>query len=240
VVPDVYGALLADVSAGRTATEVVERDDGFVLAFDSRYLVEPFTKWGDPNERRAMRSVRGRVLDVGCGGGRVALHLQEQGLDVVGIDSSRGAIRCCRARGVRDARLLAAADVPQSAGPFDTIVMLGQNFGMVGSRAGARRFLRLFDRITTERGRLIVETYDPHSDRSRAQRAYISRNRCRGRMPGQMRWRVRYRELATPWFDWLQVSERELVELLDGSGWTLTKRIGDGPSYVAVIDRDPS
>jgi hypothetical protein len=56
-------------------------------------------------------------------------------------------------------------------------------------------------------------------------------------MPGQLRVRIRYRELTTRWFDWLQVSEAELSELLEGTGWLLTRTLGDGPSYVAVLDR---
>jgi SAM-dependent methyltransferase len=199
--PDVWGKILADALEGRRAMEVVERDDGFVLAFDTRYLLEPFSRWSDPNERKAMRSVRGRVLDIGCGGRRVCLHLQERGLDVVGIDSSPGAIRCCERRGVRNVRLLVAEDIDPSLGSFDSIVMLGQNFGLMRSRAGVRRFLRRFSRVATDRGRLIVETYDPHADDEPVQRAYLERNIKRGRMPGQMRWRVRYRDLATPWFD---------------------------------------
>ncbi len=86
-----------------------------VLAYDGRYLVEPFRRW-QPVERRAMRFVRGRVLDLGCGAGRVCLHLQERGLDVVGIDTSPGAIEACRRRGVRDARLLALAEVDARLG----------------------------------------------------------------------------------------------------------------------------
>jgi SAM-dependent methyltransferase len=79
---DVFGLELTDLLAGRRAFDVVERDDGYLMAFDARYLIAPFKQWDDPVERRAMRFVRGRVLDVGCGGGRVCLHLQERQLEV--------------------------------------------------------------------------------------------------------------------------------------------------------------
>lgn len=234
---DVYGALVADVLEGRRAMEVVERDDGLVMAFDARYLIEPFSRWSDPNEKRAMRFVRGRVLDVGCGGGRVCLHLQDRGHEVLGIDTSPGAIRCCKRRGVREARLLAAEDLTPALGSFDTIVMIGQNFGMMRSRAGVRRFLRRFSDVATDRARIVIETYDPFVDRDEAARAYRERNERRGRMAGQLRVRVRYRFLSTPWFDWLQVSEEELRQLLQGTDWVLSRRIGEGPSYVAIIER---
>jgi hypothetical protein len=58
---DVYGALLADVLAGRRAMEITERDDGFLRACDARYLVAPFARWDDPAERRAMVRARPRA-----------------------------------------------------------------------------------------------------------------------------------------------------------------------------------
>jgi SAM-dependent methyltransferase len=237
---DVYGALLEDAVNGKGPREIVERDDGFIMTFDAGYLLEPFSKWSDSNERHAMRFVRGRVLDIGCGGGRVCLHLQERGLDVVGIDTSPGAVAVCNQRGVRDARVLSMESLDPSLGLFDTIVMLGQNFGMVGSRAGARRFLRRFGRISSPRGRIVGECFDPHGPRDAAQRRYLERNVSRGRMPGQLRVRVRYRELSTPWHDWLQVSKDELKDVLDGTGWRLARTLGDGPSYVAIIDKTRS
>ncbi|HYX83739.1 MAG TPA: hypothetical protein VE777_02115 [Gaiellales bacterium] len=66
---DVWGAILADELAGTPAAEIVERDDGHLMTFQSRYLLAPFRAWEDDAERRAMRFVRGRVLDVGWGGG---------------------------------------------------------------------------------------------------------------------------------------------------------------------------
>jgi SAM-dependent methyltransferase len=233
----VWGAILDDVLAGRRAMEIVERDDGYMLAFDADYLVAPFSQWDDAVERRAMRFVRGRVLDVGCGAGRVCLHLQQRGLEVVGIDTSPGAIECCRRRGVQDARVLGLEAVGDGLAAFDTVVFLGQNFGMLGSHTRARRLLRRLAASTTERGRIVAETFDPHALDDPVHRRYRERNVRRGRMPGQLRVRIRHRELATPWFDWLQVSEAELSELLEGTGWLLSRTLGEGPSYVAVLDR---
>lgn len=166
-----------------------------------------------------MRFVRGRVLDIGCGGGRVCLHLQERGLDVVCIDSSPGAIAACKRRGVRDARVLGIDGIDTTVGVFDTVVMLGQNFGMLGSRERARRLFDRFGRVTTTRGRVIAETFNPHALEDPVQRKYLEWNRRRARMPGQLRVRVRYRDLTTRWLDWLQVS-------LEGS-WS-SSRTPDG------------
>jgi hypothetical protein len=108
---------------------------------------------------------------------------------------------------------------------------------MLRSWAVGHRLLRQFERITAARGRIIAETFDPHSQDDVAHRTYGERNQVRGRMPGQLRVRVRYRELATAWFDWLQVSRDELRIFLDGTTWRLTRILGEGPGYVAVIDK---
>jgi hypothetical protein len=114
-------------------------------------------------------------------------------------------------------------------------------FGMLGSRARARRILSRLRRIATRRGRIVAEAFDPHAVDDPIQSGYLAGNRQRGRMPGQLRVRIRYRNLSSPWLDWLQLSRRELTELLDGTGWRLSRTLGDGPSYVAIIDRaDPA
>jgi hypothetical protein len=115
--------------------------------------------------------------------------------------------------------------------------MLGQDFGILGSRARARHLLDRFARVTTSRGRIVAEAFDPHALDDPVQRKYCDGNRRRGCMPGQLRVRVRYRNLATPWLDWLQVSPEELDELLDATGWWLARTLGDGPSYVAIIEK---
>jgi 2-polyprenyl-3-methyl-5-hydroxy-6-metoxy-1,4-benzoquinol methylase len=83
---DAYGRLMLDYFEGRPAAEIVERDDGLIMANQGPMnYFQPWRRWPAP-ERRAMRWARGRVLDVGCGPGRVALHLQSRGLQVTGID----------------------------------------------------------------------------------------------------------------------------------------------------------
>ena len=141
----------------------------------------------------------GRVLDAGAGAGRVSLHLQSKGHDVLAIDNSPGAIEVCRRRGVRDACVLAFDAVDQSYGKFDTIVLLGNNFGLFGTPAKAQRLLRRLHRLTTDRARIIVESRDVEQRADLdAHRRYHQRNLARGRLPGQIRIRVRFRDIVGP------------------------------------------
>lgn len=132
-----------------------------------------------------MRLVRGRVLDVGCGAGRVALHLQQRGQEVVAIDVSPLAVEISRRRGVRDARVISVTEIDERVGPIDTIVMMGNNFGLFGSPRRARRLLRRFHSIGSDRKRIVAEVIDPHTTDDPDHLAYHERNRRRGRLAGK-------------------------------------------------------
>ena len=225
---DAFGQMLLD-EADR---EIVERDDGFVSTAILNYFA-PVRRWAAV-ERRALRWVRGRVLDVGVGAGRVALELQERGREVVAIDVSQGAVQVARRRGVRDVRLLALEDVDESLGEFDTLVMFGNNFGLFGSRGKARRLLRQLRPFVR---RIFATSNDPFGTKDPVHLAYHERNRNRGRMPGQLRLRIRYRDLIDPWFEYLIVSPDEMAEIVEGTGWEIRHLIRDEDSvYVAVLE----
>ena len=239
---DGYGEMLLDALEDKgELLEIVERDDGQIMAsrFGPQAYLAPYRKWPS-RQRRAMRLARGRVLDVGAGAGRVALRLQERGQEVVSIDASPGAVETCRRRGVRDSRLLRVEEVDSSLGTFDTVIMFGNNLGLLASPKRGRRLLKRLHGITSDRARILGETTDPYTTEDPGHLAYHERNRRRGRMSGQLRIRIRYRDLATPWFDYLFVSRPELEELLEGTDWRLTRTIEDDPhpQYVAVIEKE--
>jgi SAM-dependent methyltransferase len=220
--------------------EIVERDDGLIEALPTggpHGYFAPFRRW-HAHQRRALRFVRGRVLDVGAGAGRVALELQNRGHAVVAIDVSPGAVEVCRRRGVHDARVMRFVDVDESLGPIDTVVMYGNNFGLFGGKKQAARMLRRLHRLTTERGRLVAESRDTFATDRPEHLAYHERNRKRGRMPGQLRIRSRFGLAATPWLDYLIVSPDELRELVDGSGWEVARMIdGEAGMYAMVLEK---
>ena len=77
---------------------IVERSDGFLDILETGPLFQGHEDWQD-YEKEAMNSVKGRVLDVGCGAGRHAIYLQNKGFDVLGTDISPLAIEVAKRGG---------------------------------------------------------------------------------------------------------------------------------------------
>ena len=184
------------------------------------------------------RHAHGRVLDIGCNAGRHALFLQD-GLEVLGVDVSPLAIAVAKERGLKRAEVLSIDDLSGELGTFDTILMLGNNFGLFGSAAKARRLLRRFKGFTRPGATLIAESLNVYETSDPDHLAYQAANRERGRMSGQIRMRARYKRFVTPWFDYLMVSPAEMEGLLDGTGWRIAKEyVGAGARlYTAIIER---
>lgn len=234
---DAFGRMLLDHLEGRKAHEVIERSDGHIdVGGGPKAYFEPFRRWA-PVERKAMRHVRGRVLDVGVGAGRVALYLQERGHDVVGIDNSPLTVEVARRRGVKDVRLLAFRDIGPKLGAFDTVVMMCNNFGLFGSAAGARRMLRRLARITSEDGRIVAGSRDPYGTDKPDHLAFQEQNRAQGRMSGQLRLRNRHGLYVGRWFEYLIVSPEEMDSLAKSGGWQVDSLITDDRDdyYVGVL-----
>ena len=235
---DAYGRLVRAWQDGERPTEIVERDDGFIQAsLGPATYFAPLRRW-PAVERRALRWARGRVLDVGAGAGRVALELQGRGHEVVAIDVSPLAVEVARERGVRDARVLAFARRRREPRHLRHRRRLRQQLRPLRVRrdgappaAPARRH---DDRARPhprgeQRPRRHRRPRPPRLPRAQPER---------GRMPGQIRIRVRYRTAATPWFTYLLASPEEMAELAEAGGWRVRRFLtGEGSYYVGVLEK---
>jgi len=235
---DAFGHGMIDYLNGTASSEIVERDDGLIRANGGPGIYfQPFKKW-HPLERKTMRYVRGRVLDIGCGAGRHSLYLQERGYDVVSIDNSPLAIEACKKRGVKDARVLSISEIGPALGTFDTVLLLGGNFGLLGNPQRARRILVRLRKLTSEKARIVTASADPRTTNDADHLAYHAANRAKGKMPGEMRIRVRYKRYASPWIQFFWASRQDMEHILEGTGWAVSRYIGSGaPQYTAIIGK---
>jgi len=236
---DAYGQLVWAYYNGNEVYEIAERDDGYISASPlPKIYFSSYDEWSS-SEKKAMEYVKGRVLDVGCGAGRHSLFLQEKGFDVLGIDLSPLSEKVCKLRGLRKVQVMSIEEVNFKPDSFDTILMMGNNFGLFGSFKKAQRLLKKFHKMTSKTALIIAVTNDVYKTDNPAHLDYQKTNREKGRMSGQVKLRIRYQKYATPWFDYLMVSKEEMQTILKGTRWHVKQFLDSEESnYIAIIEKN--
>lgn len=108
-------------------------------------------------ERAALNMAKGRTLDVGAGAGCHSLVLQQRGLDVTAIDISPLSVETMKERGIHKAK---RQDFFTLEGKFDTILMLMNGIGIVGSLERMPVFFTQLDKILAPGGVVLCDSSD--------------------------------------------------------------------------------
>ena len=108
-------------------------------------------------EQTALREATGRILDVGAGAGCHSLALQHMDKQVTAIDISPLAVATMRDRGVKE---VLQQDFFTLDGQYDTILMLMNGIGIVGSLSRLPAFFMQVDHLLTPGGQLLCDSSD--------------------------------------------------------------------------------
>lgn len=232
---DLFGTAFLDYYNNTPHPLYLERDDGHV---DEQGMEVYFASFDDfpPAEKRALQHVKGRVLDIGVGAGRVAIYLQEKGHDVVGIDLSDKAIQVSTKRGVKRVLKMSACDMKFPKASFDTAIAFCNNFGLCGTMDGVEKMLRDLHRIVRPSGQFLASSIQPTRTENPEHILYHKKNRARGLPPGQVKLREKYGDKVGPWWDLLMVTPSEMETLCERTGWRVDK-IYRGVMDVYVLSR---
>ena len=229
---DAFGHAILDYFEGRNRQEAA--------SFGCRTWFSDYQDWF-VREQKAVRHAKGRILDVRCAAGRHALYLQERGHKVLAIDTSVLGIRVCRQRGVKHAKVLGVTELSAKLGTFDTILMLGNNFGLVGNLRRGQWMLRRLKGMTAPDGIILAGSGFSEANQSAEFRARVAVNRREGRLPGEFTLRPRYGNYVSPPIKWLYASKRHMMHILDGTGWQAKEFFDDDPptgAFVALIEKE--
>jgi SAM-dependent methyltransferase len=168
---DAYGQEIWNCHKGNSTYEIFERDDGLIEIRSAQPYFQDYSNW-PAHEQEAIQRAHGAILDIGCGAGREALYLQQKGHTVLAIDNSPLAVKVAKLRGVEAARILSIRNIESLSGPFNSIVMYGNNFGLFGSMTRARRLLKVMHKITSPDATIIAASRDPYKTRDPIHLAY--------------------------------------------------------------------
>lgn len=235
---DPWSEIMKDAANGISGQYFIERDDGRVETYKVSDYIKPFSEWPEI-EQQAIKRAKGKVLDVGCGAGRVALYLKILGHEVVGIDLAPGAIEASRIMGLSKVYVMSASDLKFERDVFDTVVLFGHNFGVAGDDKQIVAMLKQLHGCTTPDAIILANSSDPLNTDEPEHLKYHEMNRARNRPPGLVRIRVKYKDYESDWSDLWQTTPSEMKMLAEKGGWQVEKllQIGDESSYVGILKK---
>ena len=109
-------------------------------------------------EQKALDLAYGKVLDVGCGAGSHSLYLQEEKhLIIKAIDLSKGAIKACKKRGVKKAKV---KDILDETKQYDTILLLMNGTGVFRELIQVTKYLSHLKSLLKPNGQILIDSSD--------------------------------------------------------------------------------
>ena len=176
-------------------------------------------------ERKALDMAKGRILDVGAASGCHSLVLQERGMDVTAIDISPLSVETMKERGVKK---VLEQDFFTLEGQYDTILMLMNGIGIVGTLERMPEFFRQLDKILTPGGQVLCDSSDI---------SYVFENE-EGMIDipnemdyyGEHSFRMQYKNTIGEPFDWLYIDADTLKEKAVRNGYAV-EVVAEGEHY---------
>ena len=196
-------------------------------------LATLFRKYEDMPEieRKALDMAKGKTLDVGAGSGCHSLVLQEKGIDVTAIDISPLSVETMKERGVKK---VMEQDFFTLEGQYDTILVLMNGIGIVGTLERLPKFFRQLDNILAPGGQVLCDSSDI---------SYVFEDE-NGMIDipnemdyyGEHSFQMQYKDTIGEPFDWLYIDADTLREQAAKSGYVVEVAAeGEHYDYLARI-----
>ncbi len=185
-------------------------------------------------ERKALDMAKGRVLDVGAGSGCHSLVLQEKGIDVTAIDISPLSVETMKERGVK--KVIEQDFFTLEEQQYDTILMLMNGIGIVGTLDRLPEFFQVLDKILAPGGQVLCDSSDI-SYVFEGEDGMIDIPEDMGYY-GEHSFQMQYKDTIGEPFDWLYIDADTLRQRADRCGYVVeVVAKGDHYDYLARITK---
>ena len=230
---DPMGKAIADYYKNKKASKL--RVFSPMFEEDEIPLQTLFRKYEDMPEieRQALDMARGKTLDVGAGAGCHSLVLQQHGIDVTAIDISPLSVQTMKDRGVKDA---VEQDFFTLDEQYDTILMLMNGIGIVGTMERMSEFFHHLDKILASGGQVLCDSTDI---------SYVFETEdgiieLPSDMPyyGEVSFQMQYEDIIGKPFNWLYLDADTLRQQAEENGYSVEiVTQGEHYDYLARISR---
>ena len=165
-------------------------------------------------EQEALKVAAGSILDVGAGAGCHSLALQAMEKRVTAIDISPLAVDTMRERGVKDVH---QQDFFTLDGSYDTILMLMNGIGIVGTLSRLPAFFMQVDHLLAPGGQLLCDSSDI-SYVFEDEDGIIDLTGVEGYY-GELTYQMQYKSVKGEPFPWLFIDAETLRERAEAHGF---------------------
>lgn len=230
---DPMGKAIADYHKNKKASKL--RVFSPMFEEDEIPLQTLFRKYEDMPEieRQALDMARGKTLDVGAGAGCHSLVLQQHGINVTAIDISPLSVQTMKDRGVKN---VIEQDFFTLDEQYDTILMLMNGIGIVGTLERMPEFFHHLDNILAPGGQVLCDS----SDISYVFETEDGIIELPSDMPyyGEVSFQMQYEDIIGKPFNWLYLDADTLRQQAEENGYSVEiVAQGEHYDYLARISR---
>ena len=230
---DVFGKALQDYQKDQYTEDIKtysSLDEEDVIPVP--YLFRTFAEM-PKIEQKALQLARGKVLDIGAGAGSHALYLQNKGLEVTALDSSKGCIEVCQARGGEST--LCSPILDYSEERYDTLLLLMNGIGLAGQLKNLSGFFQNLASLLQPNGQILLDSSDIiYMFEQDEDGGYWILND--GTYYGEVQFEMEYKGQKSEPFDWVYVDFDTLQNACESNGLNCELVIsGEHYDYLAKL-----
>jgi len=181
-------------------------------------------------EKQALNECKGRVLDIGAAAGMHAQFLIEKGHFVDTIDRSENAIRHLKAKGVPAEHV----DFFDYKGTdYDTLLLLMNGIGIAKNLDNLKHTLSKAKSMLRKNGKILCDSSDiKYLYQDDKGGMWVDLNTS---YYGNFKFKMKYKEHESEWFEWLYVDFEKLREIAEDVGFKVRKITEIDNQYLAEL-----
>jgi uncharacterized UPF0146 family protein len=182
-------------------------------------------------EQKAMQLCKGKILDVGACAGPHSRYLSDSGFKVAAIDISPGAVLYLNEIGINAHQADFFNFHPKEQ--YDTILMLMNGIGMAGTIANLEKTLLKASSLLKPGGQILCDSSDVkflYEEEDGSFWMDLNTNYY-----GEFKFKMKYKKIEGPWFDWLYVDYDKLHKAAINCGFKSNKIEEQEHHYLAQL-----